>query len=148
MPSRPGVTFLLRTLPHLLVAPGVVFALDLLRRQFLDLDIPNWILIPVYLLSWPLQLFIIVQRRDILRGLEARRRGARPPPAIKHTSLGNYKVVSYFEETKANGYLGVSIQGFLTFIFHSILNPQVKRSTNGFRNVEILSMPGSSLRIE
>ena len=117
MPSTPGVTFVLRTLPHLLVAPGVVLALDVLRRRVLDLDIPIWILIPVYLFSWPLQLFIIVQRRDILKGLETRKRGARLPPVIKHTSLGNYKVVSYFEERKANGYLGTSIKEVDTSIF-------------------------------
>lgn len=111
MSAKPGVIFLLRTFPHLLVAPGVVLALDLLRRRFLDLDIPIWVLILIYLLSWPLQLFIIVQWHDFVTRMEARKRGAQLPPVIKLKSFGNYESIKHFEEMRAHGYLGASIQG-------------------------------------
>lgn len=111
--TGPGVTFLLRSIPHLLVAPSVVLALDLLRRRFSNLDVPIWVLILIYLFSWPLQLLFIVQKRDFITRLEAGKRGARLPPAIEHTTLGNYETVKFADERRENGYIGASIRGLL-----------------------------------
>ena len=109
MPFGPGVKLLLRGSPRLLVAPGVVLALDWLRRQSLNAYVPVWVLVLICLFSWPLQLWLIVHRRDFVKRTEARKRGARLPPVIKHTTLGNYEAGKSFREKRANGYLGASI---------------------------------------
>lgn len=110
MRSKPGVAYFVRKLPSLLLAPSLVLVLFVIYSRFLNTNIspPTWALVLACLLSWPAQLFLTVKTRDVLKLMEARKRGARLPPVLKHAIPGNYESVKKVFEMRASGYLGWS----------------------------------------
>lgn len=106
MPTRPGLVYLYNNFTTLLIAPCIVLTLDLLRRQFFYWSIPIWALVPIYLLSWPTQIFVTVQWRDFTKRREAAKRGARLVPTIISNTIGNYEVLKRFDISREVGYLG------------------------------------------
>ncbi|GBE87187.1 cytochrom P450 [Sparassis latifolia] len=83
MSFPPGLAYLFRNLPNLLLPPAVVLVANLAVREMYGLIVPIWLFTLACIFSFPLALFVVVQWTDYVDRRDAAAHGAVLPPIVK-----------------------------------------------------------------
>lgn len=89
MSLPPGLRYILRQLPNILIPPAIIYASAYIAREHFQLSSPTWILVLLNLFSWPIAFTALVQYHDYANLLRARTLGAVCPREIPHKWPGS-----------------------------------------------------------
>ncbi|KAH9919186.1 cytochrome P450 [Epithele typhae] len=108
----PGLRYLLRQVPNLAVPPATVFGISHLAHRLFDSSISLWLLVPAYVLSWPVAFALRVQCADLANLWAARTSGTLMPPTIASKYPGGLDVVQGIFRNDKSAYLAQTLWEF------------------------------------
>lgn len=104
----PGISFLIKRLPQLILPPVVVFTTLSTYRSYVDHNVPSgWFL---YMLSYPLALSVGIAYTAILKRVVAARMGAAllpEPPFMEDPTPGGLLFLYGIMKESKDGYIGM-----------------------------------------
>jgi hypothetical protein len=106
MDLPPGIVHLSSRLPLLLTPPGLVYILNIISREYLDIEAPRWLFIMACVLSLPVALMVSVYYKDWMDARNAAANGAILPPRIKDPTPGSLRTLAIAVENFKTGYPG------------------------------------------
>ncbi|KAH6901554.1 cytochrome P450 monooxygenase pc-2 [Coprinopsis sp. MPI-PUGE-AT-0042] len=106
----PGISYLLRKAPSLLLPSVLVYAGAHQIQAITDTHWPRWLVVCLSVVAKPLQFWISVQLARARDAREARRLGARIAPPVEDSAL---TIMSKLLEMFERGYPGDALQGWI-----------------------------------
>jgi hypothetical protein len=114
MDLPPGIVHLLSR-PSLLAPLGLVYILNIISREYLDIEAPRWLFIMACVLSLPFALMVSVYYKDWMDARDAAANGAILPPRIKDPTPGSLRTLAVAVENFKTGYPGKFVLSTLVF---------------------------------
>jgi hypothetical protein len=106
MDLPPGIVYLSSRLPLLLAPPCLVYILNIISREYLDTEVPQWRFIMACVLSLPVALMVSVYYKDWVDAQDAAANGAIMPPKVKDPTPGSLRTLAIAIENFKTGYPG------------------------------------------
>ncbi|OCH88145.1 cytochrome P450 [Obba rivulosa] len=106
MAVPPGLWYIFNRFPGVLAPPAIVYVASILCRNYYRIDIPTWALVPAYVFSLPLALFLAVQWRRFANNRNAARLNAVLPPMVDFKWPGSIDNIRKVVHATKHGYLG------------------------------------------
>ncbi|KAJ3515203.1 hypothetical protein NLJ89_g1903 [Agrocybe chaxingu] len=97
----PGLTYLLRVVPHFAIPSAVVYASFHAAQSFLPIHIPLWVIIPATLFARPVIFFANTYYSEFAHKWAAARQGAVLAPTVQASS---FKIIGDIVETLKGGF--------------------------------------------
>jgi hypothetical protein len=107
MTIPPGLAYLARVLPLILIPPCVVYGiLNIISRDYLEIGIPEWLALVVSVFSLPIVLCVSALHTNYRNRREAAARGAVLAPLVKDRWPGGLSTLATILRNFKSGYPG------------------------------------------